>query len=141
MIFYYSTKFHFIIIISFIVIGAAGTFHPSPPPPPLHPQAEPSSKSPGGIELIYAVGIQSSEILMRHFPLFHSFICTYVQFVTHVQFYFQNIVTNKYTYFLLSRHKIKKFGLNVFISTSFIAATSFSPSHRYSYASSNTLIL
>ena len=49
MILYYSSKFHFIIINSFRVIGH-GHF---PPPPPL-PQAEPPSKSPGGIGLTRA---------------------------------------------------------------------------------------
>ena len=46
MILYYSTKFHFIIIDSFRVIGRG---HFPPPPPP--PQAESPSKSPGGIGL------------------------------------------------------------------------------------------
>ena len=48
MILYYSTKFHLIVINRFRVIGR-GHFPPIPPPPP--PQAEPPSKSPGGIGL------------------------------------------------------------------------------------------
>ena len=48
MILYYSSKFHFIIINSFRVVGRG---HFLPPPPP--PQAEPPSKSPGGIGLRY----------------------------------------------------------------------------------------
>ena len=48
MILYYSTKFHFIIINSFRVIGC-GHFPPPNPPPP--PKVEPLSKSPGGIGL------------------------------------------------------------------------------------------
>ena len=51
MILYYSIKFHFIIINSFRVIGR-GHFPPTPRPPP---QAERSSKSPGGIGLMYKV--------------------------------------------------------------------------------------
>ena len=51
MILYYSTKFHFIIINSFRVIGR-GNFppfhHPTPPP-----QAKPPSKIPGGIGLSF----------------------------------------------------------------------------------------
>ena len=45
MILYYSTKFHFNIIISFRVIGR-GHF-----PPPSPPKVEPLLKSPGGIGL------------------------------------------------------------------------------------------
>ena len=46
MILYYSTKFHFIIINSYRVIGRGHFRHPPPPP-----EAAPPSKSPGGIGL------------------------------------------------------------------------------------------
>ena len=45
MIFYYSTKFNFIIINSFRVIGR-GHFQPLPPPPPPPRQSRATHKKP-----------------------------------------------------------------------------------------------